>query len=239
VGRGAAICLNVPFNYYRGYPTPDHLYLYLGDEDHQRMIGRILAALFKAHKIERPVQVTVPGGEWLAGLDTPLHADGKAQYISLTKRRVAKDEAPATVSFQARRPGHCYDMLEGKYLGQGPEWQTQVAPGGVKLFSVLPYQVKELKVRMKAVQCRRGEEAQGEVRIETTRGQPERHVVHLEVARPDGQAVRYLARSLETKKGRASFSVPLALNEPEGRYTLTFTDVATRASATVALDVQP
>ena len=251
VGRGSAICLNIPFNYHRGYPTPDHLYGYLGDEDHNRMIANIIAAILKAHKIERPVPVVPPQGEWLNGLDAAYHADGRAQYIGLTERRVALDQVVQKLSFLARRPGHAYDMLEGKYLGHGAEWRTEIEPGGVQLFSVLPYQVKSLSVSATvglpdraagtgAVgQASRGTEIQGTVQVAISSGSPERHVVHLDVARPDGQTVRYLARNLETERGRASFSLPLALNEPEGRYTLRFTDVATGTTASAEITLRP
>lgn len=238
-GRGTAVCLNVPFNYYRGYPTPDSLYQYLGDDDYHGMLARVLAAILKAHKVERPVQVTAPGSEWLSGLDTPFHEDGKAQYVSLTKRRMAKEEAAATVSFKTPRPGCCYDMLEGKCLGPGPEWQARIEPGGIRLFSVLPYQVQGITAKTKAASYRCGDEVKAEVRVETKGGEPGRHVIGLRVVRPDGQEVRYLARSLEAKTGRASFAVPLALNEPAGRYTLTFTDIATRSTALVAIEVVP
>ena len=246
VGSGSAICLNIPFNYYRGYPTPDHLYLYLGDEDHNRMLGRVLAAILKAHKVEPPVQawpersrgLAVPQGEWLAGLDASFHSDGKAQYIGLAKRRVAKDEASQKVAFRSRAPGHCVDMLAGKYLGQGQEWQAEVAPGGVRLFSILPYQVTGLNVTIEGSRFAPGGEVQGAVRIEAGRGSWARHVIHLDVVRPDGQAVRYLARNLETKRGRAALSLPLALNEPEGSYTLRFTDVATGANAEARIEVR-
>jgi hypothetical protein len=105
--------------------------------------------------------------------------------------------------------------------------------------AVLPYQVKELRAKTKSAQARRGEEVQGEVRVETSASWPGRHVIGMEVKRSDGQAVRYLARSLEAKEGRASFVLPLALNEPPGRYTLTFTDIATHATAELALEVLP
>jgi hypothetical protein len=203
------------------------------------MLARVLAAILKAHKVERPVEVGVPGGEWLPGLDTPIHADGKAEYVSFTRRRVTMDETAATLSFRSHRPGYCYDMLEGKYLGQGSEWQVQVAPGGVKLLSVLPYQVKELRARTKSARSRPGEEVQGDVRVETSGGWPGRHVIGLEVKRPNGQAVRYLARSLDARGGRADFALPLALNEPPGRYTLIFTDIASHVKAEVALEVVP
>jgi hypothetical protein len=239
VGAGSAICLNVPFNYYRGYPTMDHMYVYLGDPDYHGMLGRILDAIFRAHHVERPVQVTVPQEPWLAGLDTPLHVDGAAQYISLTKRRMAKEETAATVSFRARRGGHCYDMLEGKYLGEGQEWQAEIAPGGVRLFAVLPYKVGALDLHIDKQRLRPGEEVSGDLRIETSSRPPERHVIHVEVVRPDGQEVRYLARNVETRQGKAAFALPLALNEPPGRYTLRSTDVATRILATAPIEVQP
>jgi hypothetical protein len=57
------------------------------------------------------------------------------------------------------------------------------------------------------------------------------------VLRPDGQAVRCLARNLETRDGRAAFTIPLALNDAPGRYTLRCTDVATRTTASVQVDV--
>jgi hypothetical protein len=215
------------------------MYFYLGDEDHNRMVGNVLAAILEAHRIERPIQVNLPQGAWLSGLDTAYHTDGKAQYIGLTERRVALDQVGQKLSFRAPRPGHGYDMLEGKYLGQGQEWQTEIVPGGVRLFSVLPYRVERLEVNVQGDRFGRGAEVAGTVRIVTSRGTAERHVVHLDVLRPDGQTVRYLDRNLETRRGRASFSLPLALNEQVGRYTLRFTDVATGTRASAEFDLRP
>jgi hypothetical protein len=239
VGAGSAVCLNIPFNYYRGGPTPDHMYCYLGDPAYHGMLGRVLDAIFRAHHVQRPVQVTVPQEPWLAGLDTPLHVDGQAQYISLTKRRLAKDEADAVVSFRAPRGGHCYDMLRGKYLGEAQQWQTTVTPADVQLFAILPYQVKELKVHVDKLRFRPGDEIVGNVQIEASRGPLVRHVIHIDVLRPDGQEVRCLARNLETRDGRAAFAIPLALNDPQGRYTLRCTDVASRVAASAPVEVQP
>ena len=239
VGAGSAVCLNIPFNYYRGGPPPDHMYCYLGDPEYHGMLGRVLDAIFRAHHVGRPVEVTVPQEPWLAGLDTPLHVDGAAQYISLTKRRIRKDETEATVSFRAPRGGHCYDMLRGKYLGEAQQWQTTVTPADVQLFAVLPYQVKGLKVLADKLRFRPGEEIVGTVQIEAGRGPLVRHVIHIDVVRPDGQEVRCLARNLETQDGRAAFAIPLALNEPQGRYTLRSTDVASRTAASVEIEVQP
>jgi hypothetical protein len=231
VGAGSAVCLNIPFNYYRGYPTPDHMYGYYGDWDHNRMVGGVLAAILKAHGIAPPVRVDSPSGLWPAGLDVSLHTDGAAQYVGLTKKRMALREAEADVVVHAPTPGHVYDMLDGKYLTSDPTWKVRLSAADVRLFSILPYRVTGLGVSLVSASAGAGSSVQGQVEVlRSDGGQAVRHVIALQVLRPDGQAVRYLARNIETAGGKGSFSLPVALNEPKGPYTLRFTDVATGAS---------
>ena len=239
VGKGAAVCLNLPFNYYRGYPTPDHLYLYYGEPRHNRMLGTVLSALLAAHQIERPVKVTVPQGAWLWGLDTPYHVDGAAQYVSLTRRRQMPDEAGGyAVTLQPPKSGHVYDMTTGKYLGQQERWTVQVAAADVQLFAVLPYAVTGLTATPAAPTAARGGELRGAVQVQTGGAPAERHFVHLAVKRPDGQVLSYLDTVLETRAGRATYALPLALNDVPGAYTLEFCDAATLVKTTVTVSVQ-
>ncbi len=238
VGAGSAVCLNIPFNYYRGYPTPEHLYAYTGEPGHNRLVGTLLAAILRAHKIAPPVRVDCPGGGWLPGLDASVHTDGHACYVGLTKQRKAKLEGDSEVVVHAPAAGHVYDMLNGRYLGAEPSWKAKFAPADVQLFSILPYQVKALRPTLKQDTFRRGTTIEGQVAIEAGRGRWARHFVSLQVTRPDGQMVRYMARTLETRGGRATFAIPLALNEPLGAYTLAFRDIATGASATARARVE-
>ncbi|MGD0094123.1 MAG: hypothetical protein ABSE73_29795, partial [Planctomycetota bacterium] len=238
VGKGTAVCLNIPFNFYRGYPTPDHLYLYLGEPDHNRMVGNVLKAILKAHKIERVVPVDVPDAEWLWGLDVSCHRDGEAQYVALTKKRRALDEPDAAAVVHAPKPGHVYDMLAGKYLGEQKDWRVPLRPADVQVFSVLPYAVQGLHAALEADAAARGAAIRGSVAVDTGGAKPARHVIHLEVVRPDGQAARYLSVNLETAAGTAKFAVPLALNEAPGEYQLRFTDVATGTAMTARVVVK-
>jgi len=59
----------------------------------------------------------------------------------------------------------------------------------------------------------------------------------MEVVRPDGQPVPYLCGNVNTTDGTAHFSMPLCLNEPAGKWMLTFTDAATKISQSVAVQV--
>jgi len=228
VGKGTAMCLNIPFNYYRGYPTPDHLYLYVGERDHNRLIGTILSAILRAHKIERKVRVETADGGWPWGLETSYHNDGEAQYVGLTKQRGSRNEKDCALTIWAPRAGHVYDMLNGTCFGQQETWRTTVRPADVQLYSILPYAVKGLEVRLTGEMAPRGGSIDGAVALDTGGARAVRHVIHMEVIRPGGQAASYLSANLETIGGAAKFRIPLALNEPEGEYTLAFSDVATQ-----------
>ncbi len=238
VGKGTAICLNVPFNWYRRWPVPDTMYLYLGDREHNVRVGNVLKAILKAHGIERAVKVGPVEGDWPWGLEALYSADGEAQYVGVTKRRGALIEPDRELVITAPRVGYLYDMFSGQYYGRKDTWKVTMPATDVRLYGLLPYKVKGLKVRLKERVVAQGATIEGQVDVRKGRGQYVRHVVHLQVIRPDGQAVRYLSRNLETEGGTASFSLPLAFNEPKGMYALTFTDVATQTSTSAGVSVQ-
>ena len=236
VGKGAAICLNIPFNYYRGYPTPDSLYNYSGEPRHNQIIASILLAVLQAQGIQRPVEMDLPQQPWLPGLDVPYQVDGRVRYVSLTKRRMSADETLAPVGFSTGQPGYCYESLTGKYLGYGKSWRTTIGPGDVRIFAILPYQVTGLQITAKDG-AMRGGTLEGSVRILSTAPVRERHVLYLEAVNPAAQVVHYQSRSLETTNGSARFSLPLALNEAPGDWTIRCTDVATGVTATARVTV--
>ena len=136
------------------------------------------------------------------------------------------------------REGHLYDMFSGKYYGRKDSWKVTMPASDVQLFSLLPYEVRALRAHLENRTVNPGSMIEGLVEVGKGPGEFVRHVINLQVIRPDGKAIRYLAKNLETQEGAASFSLPLALNEPEGTYTLTFTDVASQKKASVKLSVQ-
>ncbi len=238
VGKGTAICINSPFNWYRGYPTPDSLYFYLGRGEHNIRMGNVLNAIFEAHGIERTANVEAVKGEWPWGLEIRYSTDGEAQYVGLTKRRSAKVEADRKLLVTVPKKGHLYDMVSGKHYGREDSWKVTMPASDVQLYGILPYKVKGLKVALKSKAVSAGSMLEGSVGVKTGRGRPVRHVINLQVTRPDGETIRYLAKNLETDSGIASFSLPLALNEPKGTYKLTFTDAVSQKKARVKVNVR-
>jgi len=133
------------------------------------------------------------------------------------------------------------DMFSGAHLGLTDAWKASVANADVHLYSVLPYKVAGLAVRPAAQTVPRGGVLRGVITLRKGEGKSARHVFHVQARRPDGRAVRYMRRSIESaapgagKRAEASpsaaFELPIAWNEMTGRWTLTVTDVASRTRA--------
>jgi HEAT repeat protein len=161
-------------------------------------------------------------------------SDGAAEYFGVACRY--DKLKPRRVVIRPGHRGQAYDLLKGAYLGEWERIEVDDFTRSVRIFSFLPYRVVGLELQC-GQQAVAGDAIRGTVRVETGGATPVRHVVHLDVQRPDGKGVRYLEQNLEAKDGEAAFVVPLALNEPSGQWTLRARDVATgvEANATVAL----
>jgi hypothetical protein len=168
--------------------------------------------------------------------------------VGLTKRRERDDEPVEEITLRADRSGHVYDMFTGAYLGETEAWTVAVSNADVRLYSVLPYKVNGLTVTTDGTSAKRGGMLRGTIALVKGRGRPVRHVFHVEAIRPDGRRARYMRRNVSAVPGvmrrllrsapSASFTLPIALNEMTGRWTLRVTDVASRTTqeATVLIE---
>ncbi|MCD6408585.1 hypothetical protein J7L87_06010, partial [bacterium] len=142
------------------------------------------------------------------------------------------DEIEGLFTIDFGRKGYLYDVLNGKHLGFKKKIEDEISPYEVKLYGLLPYKLNKIDVHLKKQIFSPGEYIEGEVELKTD-SKPERHVINLQVKRPDGKKVRYLKQNLETKTGKASFRIPLALNEPKGKWMLKFQDIATGTTQSI------
>lgn len=218
VGKGAAACLNMPVN---------------------RAAVRLLLA---AHGIASPadIQDSAPGGDTArecSFVEVSRFADGAARYYGLTTS--LRDVKPQQVAIPLGRRGHIYDLLNRKHLGEADRIEVRDFGSPVRIFSVLPYVLRGLTVRVPEGPIRPGGEIRGTIALDTGGARPARHVLHIAVQRPDGRTVRYLSRNVETQEGEARFALPLALNEPHGRWNLSVRDVATGVEAALAVVCEP
>ena len=111
-------------------------------------------------------------------------------------------------------------------------------PSGCRLLASLPYKVESLTIVPDGADFACGGTICGHVALRANAPVSERHVVHVEVIRPDGRIVRRLGCNVDLKNGQGSFAIPLVLNELHGAWTLAARDVASGVKTAVQVTVK-
>lgn len=123
-----------------------------------------------------------------------------------------------------------YDMLSGKQFPSSTKLSVSVAPGKVALFSRLPYEVKQFTLETpKRVTA--GNRLPIRCAIKTTKGEPGRHPVFLEIMRPQGTAIKHYDSTFDCERGLGEAYISLSLNEAPGPYIIKARDILTGLTA--------
>lgn len=155
---------------------------------------------------------------------------GDPQWIA-TNYDLQPDVSPVPIDLKLDRQSHVYNVHEDRYVGYTDRLSTDCEPGEALLYALLPYQVDEVYLDGPA-QSTVGHRAAFEVSVIPAQGaQPGMHCLHVEVANPDGQAIRQYVQNVIATKGSASFTVPFALSDSHGTWRVTVKDVASGAQA--------
>ena len=217
-GKGVTILMNYLETEYRR--VPEHWQITLMKE------------LLRFAGIPTPVTMRdhMQNGEILEkGRKVFRWADGEAKYMG-----VLLDEGKH-VQFELPQGGHVYELSRGVYLGQGAKPKLDMRDDPHALFAIMPYRIDGLELT--AAPARVGGGLKLDIRLETG-GTPVRHVVHLEVVRPDGSRCHHLCRNVVLEAGRWSKALPLALNDPTGKWQIAAREVVSgkTAKATVVIE---
>ncbi len=137
------------------------------------------------------------------------------------------------VRFRFGRMSHVYDLRARKYLGRTDAVQTTLAPGDTALYALLPYRVLRVEASVPA-QAAPGADLPITARVIPDAGRPGDHVVHLELINPAGESAQHYTRNLLALGGRLKTTIPLALNEARGRWTIRIRDVLSGCAGEVA-----
>jgi hypothetical protein len=238
-GRGKAIRLDVDLLSYH----QDRL---TGKEGAaHRRIGELLAAAGVKPKFvvtdssERPVvgvetHTFRNGGVWMVALMTnpQLRVDELGPPEFKSNERFAK---PVTVKLTLPGERFVYDVRAAKALGRLGEVQVTLDPFEPAIFSVAPSPMPALEVSAPA-RVRRGETAAvGVAFAEATPAA--NHVLHIDVVNPSGQILRYYSGNLLAPEGRAASRIPIAINDPAGRWEVRVKDLLTAQTKTSTFEV--
>jgi hypothetical protein len=225
-GKGAAVLLNCfmdSFNQRRKLRIEGPL-------------RRVVSGALAVGGVRPPVAVQVQSTPAVLPLVT-TYASGGALYVGAQFDPGDRDETwTADAAFGFPRAGYVYDMREGKALGRTDKAAKAMLNGDAAFFAVLPYRVEA--VRVAAGQVRQGAMATCQAEVRVSEAAAGLHVLRVEVLGPDGVPRPHYGAVALADGGKATHAIPLALNDPKGRWTVRFTDVVSRASGEAVLEVQ-
>lgn len=151
--------------------------------------------------------------------------DGKSLFLGFMVRDgLVADGKTCKVEF----PGefHVYDLLKGGLVKKGTSFEITPIPGIGSLYAALPYSVEglELSCQEKVVP---GTSLPYNLKILSSDGKVEYHVIRLEILNPDGKEEKCYTANLEAQNGVCKGSLDIALNAPPGKWTLKARDILT------------
>ena len=98
---------------------------------------------------------------------------------------------------------------------------------------MLPYRVKSVQVKGPSA-ARPGETSEFALSVSADGGRAGLHVFRVEVLGPAGESLPWYAANIRAEGGCAGWTIPWALNERPGRYTVQVKDTASGVSCTGA-----
>ena len=193
-----------------------------------------LSAVFSP--FARVAQVeTVGTGETPSDHEAVLFDMGRNQYVGITHCHLNDMPNPELVSIRLPRRAHLYDVRAGTYLGRTDRIETRLAPGDAAFYALLDYQISAVEVRTRQ---RQGAPYTVHCQLRTAAARVGDHIIHVQVKCPDGAMPPAYQRNVNARAGEAEFSIPLALNDPPGEWTVVCRDVATGTEGQVKMAVR-
>jgi hypothetical protein len=217
-GKGSALLMNYLETEYRRVP-----------DRWQKVLAR---ELLHAAGIEAPLNLcdartNAPVDD---GLKISRWRDGPAHYIGILLDKGRRVRIPL------REAGHVYELARRLHFGQTDVAEVDMRDQPYGLLAVMPYRVESLQIEPGA--ARRGQPLSVHLVLPGVK-QPVRHVVHLEVRRPDGSVHLPLTQNVVLEDGRWHGTLPLALNDPAGTWTITAGEAVSGVTVERKLEVKP
>jgi hypothetical protein len=144
-------------------------------------------------------------------------------------------ETDAEITFA--NSAYTYDLETGAYLGHGRRLPIHVSAYSHRAFARLPYRVDGVDLRLHSSRYQLGDRIVLTAALTAGNGAVGEHYLRLDVIDHNGRPIRYLGREALAHCGEATFTIPTAVNDPAGVWTIVVADVATGVNSRVQIDM--
>ncbi len=171
---------------------------------------------------------------------------GGASYVGLLRHARLRPDEEAEMADQRPKPGwltfdrkaHVYDVRNRMYRGLTDKVEDVIYPARAELYALLPYEVRDLKLRAK--QHRNAVVLDAQIVSGDAAVEPTTHVLHIEIIDPHGRIRPELSRNVVAEHGRlARERFFIGHNAAAGAWRVKVRDVASGMERTVEAPVAP
>jgi hypothetical protein len=209
-----------------------------------RTMGRILESALGAPEF----RITGPSGQPVIGVEIQAYRNGAVTMLAIQSNPelaladIGSADRASNTRFEAARPlqvawrsdRFVSNVRAAKALGRQTRLFIDLDPYEPMLLALSPQPLPRLTVNGPR-RLRLGDTGVYRLSLE---GSPAAvHVMRLDVIDPSGRRIPQYSGNLIAPRGRARMTLPLALNDPAGRWALQVTDVLSGQTRTLVIDV--
>jgi hypothetical protein len=222
-GRGQALLLNL----FLSSVLPN---VATADASQYALMRRVLSAA----RVEPYARIESDAAEPETHCELNSFRDGGNQYLGVyAHSNPAGDPAHVRIRFPDSK--ETYDVRSGSYLGRVDSLPLPLKAAEAALFARLDYRVTGLTLT--AAAAKRAEPVLVDIAIAAT-GPLGRHVVNVQVIRPDGKVDYFSTRNSTVTAGAGQLQFVPALNDPPGIWRIRARDVISGARAEIAVAIE-
>jgi len=161
------------------------------------------------------------------------------RYFRLGKigYHVVRAEVPDEYEFVTETPGHVYDMRQRRYAGRTNRIEVSVDPSFPALVAVCPYKIQAVVAQADRAAVERGQSIRIAAKVQASTP-PDVHALNFRVYGPDGKERRHYGTTLFGENGAATLTIPTALNEAKGKWTVKVSDLASGIAGETGFEIK-
>lgn len=221
VGKGRAVLLNFNLG---SYPA-------LGNDRTPEAAADLFKQLLAEAEVRPTIAVTKPDGTRTRNLETVRWRNGDTEIVALFREGGQSEEARVALP----EPLRVYNLRNHRTLGKLKSFDTRIIACRATFFALAPQPVRAAKVQLSDRVLAQGKLLTATVQVPEAKSL---HAVRLNATLPNGQPADWLNTVLIVPPDGASASLPIAYNDPKGRWTLVATELYTDKATTAAFVVR-
>ncbi|MGB7197732.1 MAG: hypothetical protein WBG23_05465, partial [Acidobacteriaceae bacterium] len=238
-GKGKAILLNADIISY----LQDRL------DGKEGPVHQLMEQLLRSNDVRPEFSVEDAQGHSVVGIDVHVYADGGTRIIALQSnpqlrvnelgpadfRSNERFTKPTTVRLHLPNAMYLYDTMANKIMGLKKELTLTVGPYDPTILVASDTPLPQMQVSAPQ-QVQRGTMAN--IAIQAAPSQADVSIFHVDVTDPKGNRQAFYSGNVIVRQGAGVKSIPFAINDTPGKWTIDVRDVMSGQSVQQTIDLQ-